>query len=531
MALCKATQKTLCDASGCDKCFQKSFASHPKASCWSDKNEKKPRDVLKSSGTKYTFNCDICNHVFHSGLNNISVGKWCPYCANKYLCDNTECQECFQKSYASHPKASCWSDKNEKKPRYVFKSSNKKYIINCDICNHEFQSTLSHISAGTWCPYCVNKQLCDNINCNDCFQKSFASHARACYWSDKNEKKPRDIFKISANKYIFNCDTCNHEFHSNLSHISAGTWCPYCANQTLCDNTECQECFQKSFASHPKACCWSNKNEKTPRYVFKSTTTKYTLNCDTCNHQFHSTLGNISSGHWCPYCANQTLCDNTECQECFQKSFASHEKASRWSNKNEKKPRDVFKSSGTKYTFNCDTCNHEFHSVLASISLGTWCPYCVNKTELKLYQWLTEVVPDMEREKTFEWCVNENTGKCFRYDFHSQTMKLLIELDGPQHFTQVSNWGCPIQSQQRDILKMKKANENGYSVLRLLQEDVLYDVYDWKNELLQVFKNHQKENITNIYLCKNEEYECYNHGITLYSHDGLTSASLLATNL
>lgn len=42
----------------------------------------------------------------------------------------------------------------------------------------------------------------------------------------------------------------------------------------------------------------------------------------------------------------------------------------------------------------------------------------------------------------------------------------------------------PEDSRKRDIYKMKCANENGFSVIRLLQEDVLFDKYYWLNELI-----------------------------------------------
>jgi len=50
-------------------------------------------------------------------------------------------------------------------------------------------------------------------------------------------------------------------------------------------------------------------------------------------------------------CSDKKLCDKEDCKKCFEKSFASHEKAKYWSNKNELKPRQVFKSSGKKYFF------------------------------------------------------------------------------------------------------------------------------------------------------------------------------------
>lgn len=69
----------------------------------------------------------------------------------------------------------------------------------------------------------------------------------------------------------------------------------------------------------------------------------------------------------------------------FERSFASHEKSKYWSNQNTEQPRDVFKSSGKKYWFDCNN-NHIFDSQLDNINKGQWCPYCVNKTETKLYE-------------------------------------------------------------------------------------------------------------------------------------------------
>ena len=54
----------------------------------------------------------------------------------------------------------------------------------------------------SWCPYCANKDLCDeNKDCKQCYHKSFASHEKSKYWSDKNELKPINVFLNSNLKY------------------------------------------------------------------------------------------------------------------------------------------------------------------------------------------------------------------------------------------------------------------------------------------------------------------------------------------
>jgi very-short-patch-repair endonuclease len=55
---------------------------------------------------------------------------------------------------------------------------------------------------------------------------------------------------------------------------------------------------------------------------------------------------------------------------------------------------------------------------------------------------------------------------------------------------------------------MKCANENGFSVIRILQEDVFKDKYDWLTELCEnIEKNTNDNRVQNIYMCKNNEYK------------------------
>ncbi len=129
----------------------------------------------------------------------------CLYGANSAikLCNNEKCEECFKKSFASSHKVKMWSNKNIKKPREMLKKSKIKCIFECDICEHEFLCSLGDVTRGIWCYYCSNTNLCANLNCNICYEKSFASSDKAIFWSGKNLEKQRDVFKFSYKKYIF----------------------------------------------------------------------------------------------------------------------------------------------------------------------------------------------------------------------------------------------------------------------------------------------------------------------------------------
>ena len=463
--------------------FERSFASHIKSKNWSNKNQIKPSDVTISNGNKYIFDCDKCGHSFEmTPAHIVHNNNWCPFCSGHKICERIDCNMCFNKSFASHEKSKYWSDKNTKIPIQVHKNSNNKYKFDCEKCKHIFQITLSDISGykNAWCGFCANKILCENDNCDVCFNKSFASHEKSKYWSCRNSQTPRQLFKSDNKKYFFDCD-CKHLFDIPLnSIIQQESWCSYCSNppKKLCDNDNCQECFNKSFASHLRSKYWSSKN----------TLFKYIFNCDNCKHVFETSLSGITfRNSWCIYCVNQKLCQNNNCNICFDKSFASNIKSKFWSDENIKNPRQVFKSSNIKYIFYCEN-NHQFVTIPNHITQkSSWCPFCLHKTEMKLLKWLENNYTNIEAQVRFEWSKINKSQKI--YDFCLPKHNLLIELDGKQHFEQVSNWKSPELTQINDFLKNDLALDNGYNMIRICQQIVFDDKEDWENKLKDTIKN------------------------------------------
>ena len=219
--------------------------------------------------------------------------------------------------------------------------------------------------------------------------------------------------------------------------------------------------------------------------------------------RIESNLNNINAlNNWCSYCSHQKLCEDNNCNMCFNNSFASTDKSTIWSSKNNLVPRQVFKSSSSKkYIFDCNRCNQEFTKIISDVTNGVGCPYCYNKTELKLYQKLQSIYPLLIRQAKFEWCKNIHH---LPFDFVIEERKIIIEVDGPQHFKQVSNWISP---EATHLIKMKCANENGYSIIRILQYDILKDKYDWLAELIQHIEIISIDEVQNLYMCKNNEYK------------------------
>lgn len=327
-------------------------------------------------------------------------------------------------------------------------------------------------------------------------------------WNQRlNNCNINEFYKHSTKKYWFYCNICHHSFDISFSKYKINRWCPYCSKppKKLCENKECKTCFKKSFASHSKSIHWNNQNEKTTRQVFNGTRKKYLFNCDKCKHVFDISIDAITIlNQWCQYCVNQKLCKNDDCIECFKKSFSSHPKSIYWSSFNKLKPRDILKGTHNKYQFDCNICLNKFYISPNKItSENNWCSICKNKTELKLLTYLQDIYKDdIISQVTFNWCKNK---KCLPFDFLIKSKKCIIELDGLQHFEQVSNWKSPEKNQKRDLFKMESAYNNGYRIIRLLQNDVLKDIFDWKMEL----NNAINANEQCIFICKNNEYKIF----------------------
>jgi len=57
---------------------------------------------------------------------------------------------------------------------------------------------------------------------------------------------------------------------------------------------------------------------------------------------------------------------------------------------------------------------------------------------------------------------------------------------------------------------MKCANENKYSIIRILQEYIYKNKYDWYNKLINAIQKIIDDNIIqNIFICENNEYNTF----------------------
>jgi hypothetical protein len=255
--------------------FENSFASHEKSKYWSDKNELKPYQVSKASKKKYWFECEY-KHLFECNrLSNITyLNHFCPECnkINKNIKFNYNNN--FLIKFCQDNNIILLED-------YKIKKINRESIItgkclNYNICNNIFNKTFRLMISGAYCDNCTsnNKSIKLSITLREnnkliLFENSLASHEKSKYFSNKNLDKNSNLININHiplgthDKFIFDCNICNHEFNISIAKLSIGRWCPYCCipQKKLCGKKECIRCFEKSFASNiKKVKYYSNKN-------------------------------------------------------------------------------------------------------------------------------------------------------------------------------------------------------------------------------------------------------------------------------
>jgi hypothetical protein len=473
---------------------------------WKNTNNVSPRSVNRTTKKLFELECNLCGYEFKtSGCKFVG----CPHCNGKDLCDEPLCLLCYNNSMVSDKDAPRWDyEKNEKiNMRATTKHSGTKYHFKCYTCNHSYPRPAN---SQTGCPYCNGDALCDDEKCQWCFENSLASHPKIIHWSKQNNIAPRKVRKYSSLTYLVDCDVCYHTFPIVAGRMTVGNWCGFCWGSRLCDEIMCFICFNRSFASHPKAWYWSVLNTCSPRDIAKATDKKYLFDCLDCFHPFLKSPNKIKNDSWCGYCAHQLLCDEMMCLICFNNSFLSSGRAHEWSTLNEKSPRDVFKFSNLKYKLICSKCTSGFEITLSSASqfINSGCQTCIHKTEKKVYDYLIDFYPDLITQATFDWC---KLKMRLRFDMFIPSLMTLIEIDGGQHFKEVKFFKGNILevTQMKDRMKDTKAIENKYNMIRITQNDIWCERFQWRNLLIDTLQEIKTNKISSqiYYFSTSDCYE------------------------
>ena len=374
-----------------------------------------------------------------------------------------------------------------------FKGVEKEIIIICPIHGNFLQIARSHLK-GFGCKKCSIPKI-----------KEIKIEKSKKRFFDEAPKKHNNFYDYSevdfkgvTEKVIIICPKHGRFLQTPHKHLKGGQGCNTCGEErTAIGQTKTVEEFIKqSKEKH------GEDKYNYDKVIYINDRINVTIHCNFHKIDFEQTPNSHLNGSGCNDCGILKRSEE-RIQEASTKFWEI-------ANKDEYYDFSKFEyiKSRVNSTIICKKCKGDFQSSPNNYLTGARCPFCKNKTELKLFDKIVcEYV--VERQLKYEWCKNVETNCYLPFDFCIEEFKIIIELDGIQHFEEVKHFRKkPEEQRERDLYKQKCANDNGYSVIRIYQEDVYYDTFDWFSELCRsIEKIKDGEKIENIYISKNDKYK------------------------
>ena len=203
---------------------------------------------------------------------------------------------------------------------------------------------------------------------------------------------------------------------------------------------------------------------------------------------FEQTPNNHLSGKGCNKCGNEkigfVLSSNTE--DFIFKAKRMYDDTYDYS-------KVVYINAISNVTITCPK-HGDFEKTPNKHLNGQGCPRCINKTEGLLFSILEEVFHEYT---IHDQVIVVSDGK-LKIDFLIVELNLYIELDGPQHFIQVSNWDPPEKTQAHDLTKTMRVLEEGQSLVRIYQPWVASDTNNWLDKLNANIREYEKPTVVFI---------------------------------
>jgi hypothetical protein len=377
-------------------------------------------------------------------------GSGCPECGFHKSPPNKKTREQFiEEATAFHGEKFDYSE-------VVYIDAKTKVKIKCKL-HGVFEQTPSGHLKGTGCKKCKYELVVDSKRkpLSEFIERATNAHGD-CYDYSKVE------FISMRSPISIICRTHGEFKQKPVDHV-LGKGCKKCGN-VYKPTTE--EWVKLAKEKHGEKYDYSKS-------LYKNAHTYLTIICKE-HGEFKLTAASHLGNHGCKKCSNRVRYTTNEWKIA---AFAVH--------------GDLYDYSKVSFTRSIDEVvvickTHGKFNQQANLHLmGSGCTLCKNKTESKLFAWLKENYPSVKSQKTFDWCISDETGAKYRYDFFVPDIQTIIELDGDQHFKEVWKWDNPEITRGRDVWKMKKATDNGFRIIRLLQEDLRCRNTKWLDKELK----------------------------------------------
>ena len=195
------------------------------ASEWSDKNEKKPTEVMAFANSKAWWKCRTCGYEWNTLISTRSGGSKCPCCSGYTFIKGKNDLK------STHPQiAKEWSEKNYPlQPDEVNAKSRKNVWWHCRKCGNEWKSVINARVKGTVCPVCAEREVLAGYNDLATTDKQLLTE-----WDyELNKLKPTEVSRNSAKRAWWKC-RYGHSWSMKINERTVfGKGCRICEQEYL----------------------------------------------------------------------------------------------------------------------------------------------------------------------------------------------------------------------------------------------------------------------------------------------------------
>lgn len=474
-----------------------------------------------------------CNKTFEKGFSYLPQTG--PYCMN---CSSAS-KRGFDIEYVKN-----WLVENKKpfvciSTEYKNKESPMKWKCTVEDCQHIWQTRFGCIkNAGNGCPACngkirftleyVKNWIVEHDRKLECLSEEYVNITTPLRWrclmEDCGNVWDSPFKLIKALKH--GCMDCRklsleyvHEWlkendkpivclsteykssHTSMTWKCTAKHCGYVWNTSfgnISHGTGCSACIREVNYSIEYIHNWLEENKRPIKCLsteYINTNTKMTWKCTEkyCGYIWETGWLYVKNGTGCKNCLGKVkltfvqIISELEEQkrdiECLETEYINNRVLMKW------------KCTKPDY-------NREFILPVSKLRYkNQGCPFCKNKTEKKILNWLDRLNIKFSFQPKFDWCKNK---KCLPFDFFLPEYKLIIELDGSHRWKQRNKFKTPEENCETDIFKQRQAILNGFSVVRIFQEDVWFDSTNWKSDLKNQFYLRETPEI--VYIAQDTRY-------------------------
>jgi len=279
------------------------------------------------ANTPMRFQC-AKGHEWRAKPRAIRLGSWCHVCMYQRAEPDDRLKEV--QAVARELGGECLST--------TYTTVRARMLFRCAL-GHEFSTQVNRVlTQHSWCPTCARGPRID-------LTKFAKTRDGRCLSPD---------YQTTADHLLWECSE-GHQWRATLARVKRGSWCPECAHANSRPHPRGTLQQLRMLARERNGECLSK--------VYEGSKIKHRWRCGN-SHEWEAQPNSISRGAWCPRCRGSSRYGIDEL------ALMAEARGGRMLSK-----ARAERARSEKLTWQCAE-GHRFHSTVAAVGQGSWCPRC-----------------------------------------------------------------------------------------------------------------------------------------------------------